>query len=326
MRLTIVIVSWNVRHHLADCLRSLHASGANRWATVVVVDNASTDESADMIDRDFPWVTLVRSTQNLGFTRANNLAIRSARTPHVLLLNPDTVVPAGALEALVGAMDADSTLGVVGPRLVGLDGAIQFEGAASQPTAWNALCDLAMLSRVFPRSRVFSRRTLGWWDHRDDRDVPGIAGAAMLLRRTALDQVGLLDETMFCVEDMDLCRRMTTAGWRVRYIGTTAITHVGGGSIKQADAGRQRQIAYHSFWIYLRKHDGPFAAAVMAAGVFAVSLAGWSAAGLMRMFLRRSSGVAQSLGRIQHLAAALIAWSLTNKWQFRHPLAERATP
>lgn len=319
--LTIVIVTWNVRDYLGDCLRSLRIAGVPTWAEIVVVDNASTDGSADMVAREFPFATLVRSEVNLGFTRGNNLAMRSASTPYVLLLNPDTLVPAGALEALVTAMDDDSSLGVAGPRQVDREGHTQLEAAVAQPTVWNALCDLALLSRLFPTSRVFSRRTMGWWDHADDRDVPGIAGSAMLLRRTALDRVGLLDETMFCAEDMDLCRRIRTAGWRVRYLGSVAITHFGGASIKRSDAAMQRQIAYQSFWLYLRKHDGRVAAALMTAGVVAISLAGWIVTGALGLIPGWPQHVTEALRKYRRLAVALMQWGVMDKRRFRHALA-----
>lgn len=317
--LTIAIVSWNVRDELADCLRSLDQAGVPAWARIVVVDNASADGSAEMVEQAFGFATLVRAGSNLGFARANNLVLRAATTPYVLLLNPDTIVPAGALEALVRSMNADPGLGAAAPRQHSLDGSIQFEAAVSLPTIWNATCDLALLSRLFPRSRFFSRRTMGWWDHRDDRDVPAIAGSAMLLRRTAIAQVGGLDERMFYVEDMDLCRRIGEAGWRIRYVGSAAITHLGGASTKRSDAGHRRQIAYHSFWLYLRKHDGALAAAVMTAGVLAVSVVGSLATSLLRLFPKLPPRMADAVDRYHAVGVALIRWALADKRRFSHP-------
>jgi GT2 family glycosyltransferase len=320
-RLSIVIVTWNVRDHLEGCLRSLADAGVPDWARVVVVDNASTDGTAAMVERAFPFVELIQSGGNLGYTRGNNLALRRLRSEYVLLLNPDTVVPSGALEALVAEMDRDPRLGTVGPRQHGGDGRVQLEGAVQLPTIWNTCCDLALISRIFPRSRLFARRTMGWWDHCDDRDVPGIPGSAMLLRRAALDQVGLLDETMFCVEDMDLCRRLAHAGWRVRYLGTVGITHFGGASVKRANAGRQRQIAYQSYWLYLRKHDGALTAAVMAASVFAVATIGRIATALLALVPRQSPALRETRLRFAELSRALMAWAVADKLSFHHHLA-----
>jgi N-acetylglucosaminyl-diphospho-decaprenol L-rhamnosyltransferase len=321
-RLTVVIVTWNVSDYLQECLQSLLAAGVPGWADVVVVDNASSDDTVACVAQRFPWVDLVTPDTNLGFSRANNLALRRCRTPYALLLNPDTVVPPGALEAMLDVMAREPGIGVVGPRQHGRDGRIQLDAAVRLPTAWNTVCELTRLSRLRPRSRVFARRTMGWWDHRDDRDVPGIAGSAMLLRTAALEQIGLLDETMFCAEDMDLCRRMWEAGWRVHYAGTTAITHYGGESVKRADdPGLHRQIAYQSFWLYLRKHDGPVVAAVMTASVAAVAAVGGGAIGLMRRVPGLPSGVREALQRYAGLLGALWRWSVTDKRRFSHPLA-----
>lgn len=320
-RLTILIVTWNVRDYLGDCLRSLVAAGVPAWAKVVVVDNASTDGSAEMVEQEFSFARLMRPGGNLGFTRGNNLALRLVDTEYVLLLNPDTLVPADALEALVAVMDGDQSIGAVAPRQHSRDGRVQLEAAVELPTVWNAFCDLTLLSRVFPRSRLFSRRTMGWWDHRDDCDVPGLAGSALLVRRTALDQVGLLDETMFCAEDMDLCRRLREAHWRIRYMGTIAITHFGGASIKRSNAALQRQIAYQSFWLYLKKHDGSFAAGLMTAMVFGVSLLGLIATVLLRAIPGLPSELAEARIRFHELAVALLKWGLADKTAFCHPLA-----
>jgi GT2 family glycosyltransferase len=321
VRLTIVIVTWNVRDYLRDCLQSLIAAGVPAWAKVVVVDNASADGSAEMVEQEFGFVHLMRAGGNLGFSRGNNLALRLADTEYVLLLNPDTLVPAGALEALVAVMDVHRSIGAVAPRQYSRDGRVQLEAAVDLPTVWNAFCDLTLLSRVFPRSRLFSRRTMGWWDHRDDRDVPGLAGSALLIRRMALDQVGLLDETMFCAEDMDFCRRLAEAHWRVRYLGTIAITHFGGASIKRSNPGLQRQIAYQSFWLYLRKHDGPLVAGLMTATVLGVSLLGWIATAWLRVVPGLPSGLADARDRFFEIAVALLTWALANKTAFSHPLA-----
>lgn len=318
--LTIVIVSWNVRDYLSGCLRSLEDGGVTKWAEVVVVDNESRDGSDEMVLRDFPAVTLVRAGENLGFSRANNLAIRRSSARYVLLLNPDTVVPPGAIEALVAEMEKEPRIGAVGPRQHGRDGRIQLEGAVNQPTVWNTLCDLTFLARLRPRSRLFARRTMGWWDHLDDRDVPGIAGSAMLLRRAALEEVGVLDDTMFCGEDMDLCRRLVQAEWRVRYLGSVAITHYGGESVKRSNAGLQRQIAYQSFWLYLQKHEGPVVAAVMVASVVGVSLVGWAITRVALAVPALPAAAAFSVRRYNELCRALLVWGVTDKWEFRHAL------
>ncbi len=291
------------------------------WAAVWVVDNDSADGTADAVKAAFPFVTLLQAGSNLGFSRANNLAIRRTSSKYVLLLNPDTLVSAGALERLVDEMEASPAIGTVAPRQLSRTGAVQFEAGVNLPDVWNGFCDLALLSRVFPHSRIFNRRLMGWWDHKDDRDVAGVAGSAMLLRRAALDRVGLLDETMFCGEDMDMCRRLAADGWRIRYLASATITHFGGESVKRSNAGLQRQIAYQSFWLYLRKHDGRFMAAAMAASVFMVASIGWTATAVGRWLPGVPENVRGAMDRYHALTRALLAWSVTNKGRFRHQLA-----
>ena len=320
-RITIVIVAWNVREHLYGCLRSLRDAGVDSWTKTIVVDNASADGTADMVEREFPTVQLVRAGSNLGFSRGNNLALRTVSTDYVWVLNPDTVVPAGALEALVEEMDANAAIGASAPRQVDGQGRVQFEAAVNLPTIWNAVCDLSLLSRLFPRSRMFAQRKMGWWDHMDDRDVPGLAGSALLVRRAALDQVGLFDDTMFYVEDMDLCRRIAEAGWRIRYVGSVAITHFGGVSVDRSREGRQLQIAYQSFWLYLRKHEGATRAAIMTAVVFVVSGFGWLMAAVLRWVPGLPAGLRRAHRAVPAIARALMRWALTDKPRFRHALA-----
>ena len=144
---------------------------------------------------------------------------------------------------------------------------VQFEAAVNQPTIWNAVCDLSLLSRMFPRSRVFARRKMGWWDHQDDRDVPGLAGSAILVRRAALDRVGLLDETMFYVEDMDLCRRARALGATVAVANDVQVLHVRGVSSRS----RPLFVEWHKhrgFWRYFRKFEEPSRSRLQRLAVF----------------------------------------------------------
>ena len=320
-RVTIVIVAWNVREHLYACLRSLRDAGVDSWTQTIVVDNASADDTAEMVEREFPGVQLVRAGSNLGFSRGNNLALRTMSTEYAWVLNPDTIVPAGVIEALVAEMDANAGIGASAPRQIDGNGRVQFEAAVHLPTIWNAFCDLCLLSRLFPRSHVFARRKMGWWDHLDDRDVPGLAGSALLLRRAALDQVGLLDDTMFIVEDMDLCRRIAEAGWRIRYVGSVAITHFGGASIQRAGEGRQLQIGYQSFWLYLRKHEGATHAAILTAMAFVVSGFGLLMAAVLRWVPGLPAGVRRAHDKVPTVARSLMRWALADKPRFRHALA-----
>jgi GT2 family glycosyltransferase len=317
--LSVIIVSWNVRDLLRNCLQSLVEDDVPAWAEVFVVDSASTDGSAEMVRDEFPWVRLMASETNLGFSRGNNRALHIAEGEYVLLLNPDTIVHRGALGAMLDFAQSHPSVGVVGPKQYSGSGSIQYEGAVDFPTTWNVLCDWTMLSRIFPKSKLFCGRKMGYWSHDDDREVPAVPGSAMLLPSSVIRKVGVLDETMFMTEDMDLCQRVRRAGWSVYYLGSASIVHFGGESLKRdGNPGRQLQIAFQSFWLYLRKHRGKASAAAMAFSMFTWSLFALSAASLLGLVKRRS----QSVERWRQMALGLLRWSVANKMRFRHHLAD----
>lgn len=320
--LSICIVTWNARDLLCGCLDSLVESGVSTWAEVLVLDNASTDGTVDLLRSQFRWAKILESEQNLGFSRGNNVALRQAQGDVLLLLNPDTIVRRGSMERMLDALDGDPKIGAVGPLQFDGEGRVQYEGAVNFPTIWNVLCDLTLLSKLFPTSKVFCGRKLGYWDHLDDREVPAIPGSAMMVRREVFEQVGLLDESMFYAEDMDLCYRIRTAGWKVFYLASAPIIHFGGGSTKNAwQAGQQRQVAFQSMWLYVRKNHGPVRAWLVSMTIFLWSVAAmaalWPAGILARVFGRKSSAVE----RFQQMAKSLFVWSVTDKRTFRHHLA-----
>jgi GT2 family glycosyltransferase len=322
MRLSIVIVNWNVRDLLAGCLQSLARDPVTRTAEVIVLDSASTDDSAAMVAAEFPWVRLLRLSENLGFSRGNNRAIQISTGDLILLLNPDTNVDPGTIKAMVDFADARPEAGIIGPAQRGGDGSLQYEAAVNYPTVWNVFCDMSLLSKLFPKSRLCASRTMGYWDHQGDREVPAVPGSALLVRRSVLQRIGLLDETLFCCEDIDLCIRARQAGWKVFYLGSHSLVHYGGGSTKRSPSqGLQRQIAYQSFWLFLRKHRGGFAAARLSWMV-----AAWSGAVVLLSFLLRLTAGkgTERLSAAQHLgelALGLAHWSCMDKLQFRHHLA-----
>lgn len=324
-RLSIVIVNWNARDLLGGCLESLARDHVTQFAEVIVVDSASTDGSAEIVAKEFPWVRLMPFSENLGFSRGNNIAIRQAKGEFILLLNPDTSVDPGTIGAMVDFGEKHPEVGIIGPAQRGGDGLPQYEAAVNCPTVWNVFCDLALLSKFFPKSRLFASRKMGYWDHKDDRAVPAVQGSAFLVRRSVLQKIGLLDESLFCCEDIDLCLRTRKAGWKVFYLGTQSLVHYGGGSIKRSpNQGLQRQIAFQSFWLFLRKHCGQFAAARLSLMVGA-----WSAFGMLLTFIPRitASCAAEELNTAQHsreLIQSLAEWSRMDKREFRHHLAAPA--
>ncbi|HQE92289.1 MAG TPA: glycosyltransferase family 2 protein [Anaerolineae bacterium] len=249
MSLAIILLSWNTASLLADCLRSIPAGAAGLDYTVIVVDNASTDGSADMVARDFPQVQLIRSSQNLGFARGNNLGIRAAdpAIPYLLLLNSDTIVQPASLTALVRFMEAHPDAGAVGPRLLRPDGTPQPYAFGGDPTP------LYLLRRGL--HQLFLHRYLHDWATDQIQTVDWVSGACMLVRRSAVEQIGMLDENMWMYfEDNDWCLRFRQAGWKVYYDPQVEIIHLGGQSLQKNPSAQNTY--YQSVVYFYGKHYG----------------------------------------------------------------------
>ena len=249
--LSIVIVSWNCRDELADCLASLAPDRHAVTVQTVVVDNASGDDTAAMVRRRFPDVTLIANDANRGFAAANNQGLAVATGRHLLFLNPDTVVGDRALQTLVGALDADATLGACGPRLLNTDGTVQ-TSVRRFPTfaaLFHQYTPLRMLGLLKPAYRRYKSRD---FDFRSAADVESLMGAALCVPRRVLDRVGPFDERFFVYfEEVDLCRRIRDAGHRCRFLPEAAVTHVGGVS---AAKGPASLLLCRSMFRYMRKH------------------------------------------------------------------------
>ncbi len=267
MDLSVVIVSWNVRELLLRCLASVHA-GLSEGLTgeVFVVDNASSDGSAAAVAEAFPAVQVLANADNVGFVRANNQAIVRCRGRHVLLLNPDTEMREGALGRLVAALEADRQLGAVGPRLLYADGTVQ-PSRRRFPTLATALVESTVLQRLFARSAIVRRFYVADRADDEEQDVDWLVGACLLVRRAAIERVGLLDERFFMYsEELDLCRRLRAAGWRVRYLPAAEVVHYEAKSSEQAPVARH--VHFHeSRCRYFGKYQGSLAEKVVRASV-----------------------------------------------------------
>jgi N-acetylglucosaminyl-diphospho-decaprenol L-rhamnosyltransferase len=259
--LSVVIVSYNVREMLLACLRSLPAATAGLSVEVFVVDNASADDSVARVRAEFPDVRLTASRENLGFTRANNLALREARGRHVLLLNPDTEAEPGSLAALARFLDDNPAVGACGPMLLNTDGSLQKNGARF-PTIARELLHATGLWGLAPR---YLERRLGYG--REDFTVPcpvdQVSGACLLVRGEVMRQVGMLDERFFMYyEEIEWCHRIRRAGWEVWYRPEARVVHHWMGSVRQASR-RATEELFRSQVLYYRKTAGP--ATVLAA-------------------------------------------------------------
>ena len=256
--LSVVIVSWNTTDLLRDCLASLLAQGNAKELAIIVVDNASSDGTAAMVQREFPQVHLIRNDRNLGFARANNQGIRNSQGRFIMLLNSDTRTPSGSIRTLVEFMAGHPDAGVVGPRLVQPDGTVQAYGFGNDPTPGY------LLRRGL--SRLLLRRPLHDWQTDQIQRVDWVSGACLLARHAAVEQVGLLDEAMFMYyEDNDWCLRIRQAGWNIYYDPLVSVVHLRGRSLAQNPAAHQAY--YRSLQVFYRKHYAPVARACLRIGL-----------------------------------------------------------
>jgi N-acetylglucosaminyl-diphospho-decaprenol L-rhamnosyltransferase len=295
--LSIVIVNWNVSDLLRSCLQSIAAGSvlaSDRPATgtvrprrtprpsltstlqsspepadptlptveVIVVDNRSTDGSVGMLRREFPWVQVIANEENVGFIKGSNQGIRVSQGRYVLLLNPDTEVLGDALCVMMDYMEGHPQVGALGPQLRYPDGSVQ-PSRRRFPTLATAFLESTILQQWFPRNRVLDRYYIS--DQRDDdiQEVDWVTGACVLLRWEAVEQVGLLDESVFMYsEELDWCRRAKSGNWRVVYLPIAQVVHHEGKSSEQAVAARHihfQEAKIH----YFRKHHGRWAGAIL---------------------------------------------------------------
>jgi O-antigen biosynthesis protein len=232
---TIIIVSWNVEELLIECLKSIYANAEGLSLEIIVVDNNSSDGTVDSIRAGFPGVRIIENRENVGFAAANNQAFPLCEGRYILLLNPDTQIVGDAIQKMIRFADSNLDFGLVGPRLEFSNGEIQFVSARSFPTPVSYFWYTSFLGQVFPKSRIFGKYYLTYWDHRTSREVDCITGAAMLIPRKTLSKVGVLDEShAMYLEDADYCCRVVKAGGKIYYLADARVIHHGGKSSMQA--------------------------------------------------------------------------------------------
>jgi len=256
MKLSVVIVNWNVKELLAKCLESIFQTSGGLGLEVIVVDNASSDDSAGMLKRDFKNVILIENKQNIGFGAANNLGIKICKGEYILILNPDTEIIGEGLRKMVDFMDRNPNAGAVGPRILNSDGSIQMTCARNFPTLSTEFFWLTTLIRRFPKNKVIGRYLMSFWDHEEKREVDCLSGASMMIRKSAAENLKYFDEDYFMYgDDVDLCYRIKKAGWKIWYLPEAEIIHYGGGSSKgiAETAAIYDRIAIATFF---KKHHG----------------------------------------------------------------------
>ncbi|WP_169805925.1 glycosyltransferase family 2 protein [Azohydromonas lata] len=267
-KVSVVIVNWNAKRYLLECLESLAGCAYRGNLEIIVVDNNSSDGSQEAVRKEFPKVNLIRNSDNFGFAKANNIGIKQCTGEYIALINSDVNVDAGCIAYLVDFLEKNPTVGMAGPRIIGGDGKQQLS-CRGFPSLWNMACRALALDVVFQNSEWATGYQL---PHRpDDRcsEVDILSGCFWLARRSAIDTVGLLDEAFFIYgEDMDWCKRFWSAGWPIVYVPFTASVHYGGASSANAPQRFfvEMQKADLQYWI---KHHSAGAVFMYKAIVFA---------------------------------------------------------
>jgi GT2 family glycosyltransferase len=255
--LSIIIVAYRSREEIGPCLASLPREIVGGAVEVIVVDNSPGDGTAEIMQRDFPWVRYLAPEQNLGFGRANNLGYGWSSGECVLFLNPDTISNADALEHCVRRLQTEPNIGLISPKLVQADGSMDLACRRSIPTLWDGFCRASGLAGAFPRTTLFAGYNLTYLPENGTYDVGAINGAFMMTRREVLDRVGLFDETFFMYgDDLDLCIRIARAGYRIVYDGRVQIIHLKGMSVARDYEQMARAIFDANRDVYL-KHFNP---------------------------------------------------------------------
>jgi GT2 family glycosyltransferase len=253
--ISVVIVSWNARDHLRECLSSVRKTADATVKEIIVIDNASSDGSSEMVAAEFRDVTLIRATENLGFARANNVALERATGTWLALINSDVVVHPNCFQQLVNYLESHDETGLVGPKLYGVDGEIQ-RSCRRLPTIWNTICRVFGLDNVLSRWPLFSGREMRHWNHDEQAEVEVISGCFWLARRDAIQEVGTLDERFFFYsEDVDWCRRFRDAGWKMVFVPNATAMHFGGGSSANAPFRYSVEMLRANL-AYWKKHRG----------------------------------------------------------------------
>ncbi len=261
--LGIVIVNWNTSDYLQKCLETVFASEGDFTYTVVVVDNDSEDDSAEMVRKQFPQAELIVTEENIGYPRGNNVGLRHlgyddehvaiSAPRYALLLNPDTELPPTALYDMIQFMDSRPDVGVAGPKLVLTDGSLDKACRRGFPTPLVSFYHYSGLAKLFPNNKTFGRYNMTFADEDEELEVDSVVGAYMQVRKEAIEKAGLLDEIFFMYgEDLDWAYRVKDAGYKVWYYPSVVVHHV-----KRA-ASRKSKKAQFEFWramlIFYRKH------------------------------------------------------------------------
>jgi len=257
MDISVVIVNWNTKAFVLDCIQSIRSRSQGLQIEIIVVDNASQDGSPEAIRQQFPEVHLVENSTNCGFARGNNIGMARARGRYVCLVNSDCVVLDGCFQRLHRYMEDHADVGIVGPKLLWKDRTLQLS-CRKLPSLWNALCPALGLTKIFPGVPFLSGEHMGYFGHDEIRDVDVLVGAFLMVRKSAVDAVGGMDESyfMYC-EEVDWCKRFVKAGWRVVFNPEAEAIHHGGGSSANEPTRCHREYCLSNLKYWRKHHSRP---------------------------------------------------------------------
>ncbi len=302
MNLSIVVVNWNSRDYLAKCLESIRHQRLSRDTEVVVVDGASFDGSEALVWDRFPEVDFIQSPENIGYGRCCNLGVRSARGEFLLILNPDTELKPGAVAAMMKVLKAQSTVGLVGARLIDPDGTFQTSSTHPLPGIFNTVFDCAFIRRL-------AWRVMGRSYKRSPFPVSAVSGACMMVRTSLFKKLGGFNPRFFMYgEDVDLCQRVRTAGHEVCHVPMAKVIHHGGVSTANRGSGFSQVMIREAVDVFMRIHHGPVAAFCCRALMAVSALARLAAASVVRVFSGSSSR--------ERLDGVIEKWRLVLRWCF----------
>ena len=279
MTLSIVIVNYNTRKLLRSCLASIYAGANGRPFDVRVVDNNSRDDSVGMVRSEFPKVKVTENKSNVGFSKANNAVIAQTDADYILLLNPDTLVLGDAIDRVVKYLEGHPEVGICGCKVLNTDRTLQLACRRSIPTPKVAFFRLSGLSKLFPNSKAIARYNLTYEDPETTHEVDAVSGAFLMIRRQAIEDIGLLDERFFMYgEELDWCLRAKRAGWAVMYYPEAEIIHYKGESTKYNSRKAALEF-YRAMYLFHKKHFAknysPVTNLFIYTGIFLRALGSW---------------------------------------------------
>lgn len=306
--LSIIIVSWNVREFLKACLKSIYEYTTGISFEVIVVDNASSDGSVEMIKDFFSDVIIITNRYNAGFSKANNQAINISSGKYVALINPDTLLIEDIFNPLIAYLEVHNNIGAIGPKILSSDReSIQYVCARRLPTLYLDLLNNLRLDRKFPK--FFKGIYMFDWDHKTSKYVELLSGACMVIRRKAIDDIGLLDENQFMyADDVDFCKRLINSGWKIYYYADSSLIHYGGESSKKNKVFSNIKMLESKHYYYL-KHHGKLHATLFCIQILILNLGKY----LWRIASKK---------RVKEIIELLEIYKKSIRWSFREILKE----